>query len=65
MAVVRKEGEGSWIDTIVVGRLIDNCGVLVEWGRGVVVQQIVPDVPYDAVESWLAIVARRLRRVVH
>jgi len=64
VVVVRKEGEGSWIDTIVVGRLIDNCGVLVEWGRGVVVQQIVPGVPYDAVESWLAIVARRLRRVV-
>jgi len=64
VVVVRKEGEGSWIDTIVVGRLIDNCGVSVEWGRGVVVQQIVPGVPYDALESWLAIVARRLRHVV-
>ena len=64
MMIVGREGEGSWFDTIVVGRVLDNCGVSVEWGRGVVVQQIVPGVTYDAVESSLAIVARRLRRVV-
>ena len=62
--VVWREGKGSWIDTIVFGRVVDSCGMSVEWGSGVAVQQIVPSVRYDAVESLLANVARRLRRVV-